>query len=97
MIQEVTNKKNSLAITSDRWHVVHAAWSGGSAADPRFVRSIVSEHENRETATGAARALVATLQPKMKDRPAEGRDQVFVRRPDFKSLKSTAKRVKRAR
>jgi len=35
----------------------------------------------------------ASLKPAMADRPASGRDQVFVRRPDFKSLKSTSKRV----
>ncbi len=93
MIQEVVNQKNSPAVTSDHWHVVHAKWAGTTPEDSRFVRSIVSEHENRDSAARAARGFVASLKPTIADRPASGRDQVFVRRPDFKSLKSTSKRV----
>ena len=97
MIQEVINRKNSPAVTSNRWHVVHAQWSGDAAKDPRFVRSIVSEHEDRASAATAAREFIASLKPTMAGRPVAGRDQVFVRRPDFKSLKSTSKRVKKHR
>lgn len=95
MIQEVVNHKNTPAVTSDRWHVVHAKWTGLAPGASRFVRSIVSEHDSRDSAATAARGFIAMLKPTMADRPTEGRDQVFLRRPDFKSLKSTSKRVER--
>jgi hypothetical protein len=95
MIQEVLNHKMTPALTSDRWHVVLAKWTDQAPGVSRFVRSIVSEHDTRDSATTAALGLKATLKPAMADRPLEGRDQVFVRRPDFKSLKSTNKRVPR--
>ena len=95
MIQEVVNKKNLPALTSDHWHVVHAVWTG-DAAKPSFVRSIVSEHEDRAAATVAARQIVTSMAPSMMSRPRLGRDQIFVHKPDYKSLK-TARRVAKRR
>lgn len=96
MIQEILNKKNLPAITSDHWHVVRARWSGDASGRPSFVRSIVSEHEDCGAATAAAEQILTSLGETMNEREPDARDQVFVRRPDFKSLK-TAKRVSKRR
>ena len=95
MIRE-TLKKNSLAVTSDRWHVILARWSGDPTGEPRFERSIVSEHDDSAAALNAARAIKSEIAPNMAIRSPETRDQVFVRRPSSTSLK-TAKRVERRR
>jgi hypothetical protein len=97
MIQEVLNHKMTTALTSDRWHVVLAKWTNLAPGASRFVRSIVSEHDTRDSAATAALGLRETLKPAMIERLPEGRDQVFVRRPGFKSLKSTNKRMPRRR
>ena len=96
MIKETFNRKSSPALTSDRWHVVHARWSGASSGAPRFERSIVSEHDDSATAASAARKVLSSLAREMAARSRETRDQIFVRKPDYKSLK-TAKRVERRR
>jgi hypothetical protein len=96
MIREIVDEKNNPAVTSDHWHVIHARWSGDPSGEPRFVRSIVSEHEDSAAALSAARAIKSSMAPSMRDRSRETRDQVFVRRPSSKSLK-TARRVKRRR
>jgi hypothetical protein len=96
MIRETLSRRRSPALTSDRWHVVHARWSGDRSGEPRFLRTIVSEHEDRVAARSAARAVVDSIAGEMADRPQELRDQILVRRPGFKSLKS-AKRVQRRR
>lgn len=90
MIQETVSRKNAPVVTSDHWHVLHARWSGGSS----FERSIVSEHDDRGSAATAARAMHKGLAPDMASRPREGRDQILVRHPNYKSLK-TAGRAKR--
>lgn len=95
MIRETLNKKSTLAVTSDRWHVVYARWSGVVAEVPRFERSIVSEHDDKAAAVEAARRLASTYPAEMADRPRERRDQVFVRRPGYKSLKSAKRTEKR--
>jgi hypothetical protein len=87
MIQETLSPKKHPAITSDKWHVVRARWTGRSGV-PRFERSIVAEHADRRSATVAARALVSDLADEMTGRARETRDQVFVRRPNFRSLKA---------
>jgi len=87
VIREVKSRRKNPAITSDRWHVVHACWSGNADGDALFDRKILSEHEDWETARSAARKLMASLSLEMGDRPREQRDQVFVRKPNFKSLK----------
>ena len=95
MIRE-TIKKNNPAVTSDRWHVIIARWSGDPSGEPRFERSIVSEHDDSTAALSAAREIKSALAPQMATRSRETRDQVFVRRPSSMSLK-TARRVERRR
>jgi hypothetical protein len=95
MIKEVRNEKEELAVTSDRWHVIHARWSGDSGA-PLFVRSIVSEHADSATALRAGRELKSSLLAGMASRPRLERDQVMVRRPASESVK-TSGRVSRRR
>jgi hypothetical protein len=96
MIRETLNKKSAPALTSDRWHLLRASWNGADAPVPRFERTIVSEHETRADARIAARELVRQVQAEVAGRPREQRDQVLVRRPNYKSLKS-AKRAERRR
>jgi hypothetical protein len=59
---------------------------------PRFVRSIVSEHEEKAAAMVAADALAVALESEMAGRPPAERDHVFVRKPHFKSVKVTSRR-----
>lgn len=96
MIRETTSRRNHAALTSDHWHVVRACLSGEPSEQPRYLRSIVSEHDDRVAAVTAARQIFRSLAPEMADRPRGVRDQIFVRKPDFKSLK-LAKRVTRRR
>jgi len=93
MIRETISRKQTPAVTSDHWHVVHASWTGNTS-EPRFVRAIVSEHDDREAAVNAARGLVSTLSAEMRTRPLASRDQIFVRRPDYRSLRD-AERIAR--
>ena len=94
MITAVKTRKGTDAITSDQWHVVHARFLGGDERG-RFGRSISSEHVDRVACVKAARALVARIRAEAGDVPDDPRDQVFVRRPGFKSLKTANHRVKR--
>ena len=96
MIRDTVSHKKNPALTSDHWHVVHARWTGEAEGEAQFVRAIVSEHEDSASAANAARKIVTALTPEMVKRPRAGRDQIFVRRPDFKSLK-TAGPAKRKR
>ena len=96
MIRETSSSKNSPAVTSDRWHVVRAAFSGEATGAPRFARSIVSEHEDRAAAVTAAREVVSSIAPEMAARAPRERDQIFVRKPEFKTLK-LARRVHKRR
>jgi hypothetical protein len=90
MIQESLSKKNAPVVSSDHWHVLLARWSGGAS----FERSIVSEHDDQGSAATAARAMHTKIKPDMASRPRVGRDQILVRHPNYKSLK-TAGRAKR--
>jgi hypothetical protein len=54
----------------------------------------VSEHDDRAAAVTAARAIVRSLIPEMAKVPRDERDQILVRRPEYKSLK-TGPRVRR--
>lgn len=92
MIKETVSHKNNPSLTSDRWHVVHARWSGDAAGEPKFERSIVSEHDDQESAAVSARSLETSLASEMNDRKPEQHDQLWVRRPDFKSLKNARRR-----
>lgn len=94
MIKETNSRKNSPAITSDQWHVVRASWNGLLGGEPRFDRAIVSEHEDRRSAQLAGRALAEQVAREWSGRPAEHCDQVLVRPPDYKSLKSSKRIVK---
>jgi hypothetical protein len=94
MIQETLSNKQRPALTSDRWHVVHARWSRNPSGRSTFLRSIVSEHEDRDAAVRGARELVERLAAEMAVRPLSERDQLFVRKPGFRSLK-TSGRVER--
>jgi hypothetical protein len=76
--------------------VVHARWSGRYEGRPRFSRTILSEHADRASAAQDARQIVSRLSPQMADRPAAERDQLFVRKPGFRSLK-VAGRIQRRR
>jgi hypothetical protein len=96
MIRETNSSKNSPAVTSDHWHVVRAAFSGETSGAPRFARSVVSEHEDRAAAVIAARQMVSSIAPEMAAREPDERDQIFVRKPEFKTLK-LAKRVQKRR
>ena len=86
MITDVQTSKGTSAITSDQWHVVHSRLVDGGAKR-RFVRSIHSEHADRLSCRKAAFALQARLDAESAGVPEEERDQVFVCRPRFKSLK----------
>jgi hypothetical protein len=96
MIQATVTKQKSPAITSDQWHVVHARWTSTPSDDPRFERMIVSEHESSTAAVASARALFSSLQSILTTRPFGERDQVFVRKPGYRSLKN-ATRVRQRR
>jgi hypothetical protein len=86
VIRDALTSKGAEAITSDRWHVVHSRFTPGSGK-LRFVRGISSEHPDRADCLRAARALAQQLATQSGSVPATERDEVFVRRPNFKSLK----------
>jgi hypothetical protein len=96
VIRDTVTRSNRPAITSDHWHVVRARWAGDESDDPEFTRSIVSEHPDRNSAVAAARELRASIDVTLGARPSAQRDQVFVRKPAFKSFRS-AKRVQKQR
>jgi hypothetical protein len=93
LIREILNAEKQLAVTSDCWHVIHARWSGAPGT-PRFIRSIVSEHEDSASAVKAAKDLKGSLARAMGSRPKEARDQVIVRRPASESLKNDGRLAK---
>jgi hypothetical protein len=92
VIREVLTKKGAPAITSDQWHVVHAHFTAGLRGAP-FVRGISSEHAERSECVAAARQLRGSLHEQNAAVAAAERDQVFVRRPHFKSLKRARRRL----
>jgi hypothetical protein len=94
LIREILNADQEPAITSDRWHVVLARWSG-EPGEPRFERSIVSEHADSAAALSAARELKASLAPGLASRSRETRDQVIVRRPASESLRNAGRLERR--
>jgi|SRR5882672_5269011 len=95
MIQETLSRNSNPALTSDRWHVLLARWSGKSKADPRFTRSIVSEHDDHASAVTAARGMLSSRSAEMAKTPVATRDQILVRRPAYKSLVSAKRRERR--
>lgn len=97
MIHEDFNAAQRPVWSSDRWHVVHARWVGNRDEAPRFDRTIVSEHDDRDAARSSARELIASLVAELAERSPATRDQVFVRRPGFQSFKNATRIVKRPR
>lgn len=91
MIREVLNSKGSHAITSDQWHVVLSHFTTVLKGPP-FVRKVCSEHDDRAACVKAAKELRAKLAREGPNVPAEERDEVFVRKPNFKSLKLARRR-----
>jgi hypothetical protein len=87
MIQEVRTKSGAEAITSDQWHVIHARLTDSRGPRP-FTRSIESEHSDRAACLVAAKALLVKLRATAKGKKAENTDEVFIRKPGFKSLKA---------
>jgi hypothetical protein len=96
MIQDTVTSRKVPAITSDQWHVVHARWTCNSRDEPRFERIIVSEHRDSKEAVESARSLLSSLQDQV-TRPRGERDQVFVRKPGYRSLKDARRVVRRRR
>jgi hypothetical protein len=95
MIKDALTRRGNPATSSDQWHVVHARWCGKDANHPPFARKVVSEHgDDRAAAVVAAKRLLAKIKDAMKGRPLAERDQVFVRRPEFCSLKFSAHRFR---
>lgn len=90
MIEDVLTSKGSPAITSDQWHVVRSHFTDAEEAKP-YVREVVSEHANRLESRKAARTLQALLDVEVK-KTLHPRDQVFVRPPNYKSLKRSRQR-----
>ena len=86
MIRDVSTSKGADAITSDHWHVVHSRFAV-VRGEPGFARGIHSEHEDRAGCRQAAKELRTRLASENKAVPAAERDEVFVRRPNYKSLK----------
>lgn len=94
MITDVKTRKGTDAITSDHWHVVHAQCTG--AGERRlYHRRIESEHDDRTACVAAARALCRQLRADGGATAGSRRDEVFVRRPGYKSLKVARSRRRR--
>ncbi len=96
MIRDTTHKSQAAAVTSSEWHVVHARWNGAVDGSPVFERMIVSEHADHKAARTAARSLGISLADAMEKRPLARRDQVLVRKPEFKTLKHAGRVEKTA-
>lgn len=87
MIAEAKTSKGSAALTSDLWHVVHSRFMYRGSRRP-FLRSIHSEWRDRASCRAAAKALRLQLRQDNGEVPASERDEVFVRRPNFKTLRT---------
>ncbi|MBI5434624.1 MAG: hypothetical protein HZA52_17465 [Planctomycetes bacterium] len=97
MIRETRTPNRNPAITSDRWHVIHARWDGIVRTEPLFVRTIVSEHDQRAAAINAALELEKTIATDMADRDAATRDQIYIRRPAYTSLVTSPRLARRTK
>lgn len=95
MIDETTSPRGRPALTSDRWHVVLARWSGDLGLRARFERAIVSEHADHASAVAAARQWHAQFTQQARTRAREHCDQVFVRQPRFRTLRRAKRHVRR--
>lgn len=88
MIQEVVTKKGAAAITSDQWYVVHSRFVDRPGELP-YMRGIHSEHADRLSCRKAAAALRERIQADNAAAPPDQRDEVFARKPLFKTLKAS--------
>jgi hypothetical protein len=95
MILDVKTSKGVAAITSDHWHIVHSRLIEGGGKRP-FSRIVHSEHADARACRKAARELRLKLATEAAGVPLEEQDEVFVRRPNFKSLKHARARRKSA-
>jgi hypothetical protein len=86
MITEVMTTKGIPAITSDQWYVVHSRLVDASGKRP-YSRGIYSEHADRPACQRAAKLLRIKLAGEGTDVPDAERDEVFVCKPGFKTLK----------
>ena len=86
MITEVVTSKGVPAITSDQWHVVHSRLIDGGGKRP-YSRIVHSEHADAPACRKAAKELRLKLAHEAIGVPEAERDEVFVCRPNFKSLK----------
>lgn len=84
MKREVRTTGGAAAITSDQWHVVLARMTHPGSVRP-YVRTVASEHEDRASCVRAAAAMRRRVAAA--GLPEAERDEVAVRRPNFKSLK----------
>jgi len=86
VIREVQTDAGSAAITSDQWHIIHSRYVFDGAKRP-YLRSVHSEYEDRTACRQAARALRQQLLAQETGVAIDQRDEVFVRKPNYKSLK----------
>lgn len=86
MISEVHTESGASAITSDQWHIIHARYTFDGAKRP-YLRSVHSEHADRTACRRVARALREQLLAQENGVAMDQRDEVFVRKPGFKTLK----------
>lgn len=94
MIAEVKTGQGLDAITSNQWHVVHSRLLCAGTKRP-FARRIASEHPDRESCCAAAKLLRERVGAASAGVPIAEREEVFVRRPNFKSLKLARQRLRR--
>ena len=97
MITETLNEKQHLVLVSDRWHVVHARWERNLTKAACFTRTVFSEHDDRATAVKSARALMDKIVAELAERPLALRDQIFVRKPGYQSLKRAHRLVRKSK
>jgi len=95
MITDVKTSKGVAAITSDHWHIVHSRHIEGAGKRP-YSRIVHSEHEDAPACRKAAKELRVKLATEAVGVPTEEQDEVFVCRPNFKSLKHAKVRRKAA-
>lgn len=94
MIRDVMTSKGKPAITSDHWHVVHSRFLDAALSRP-FSRAINSEHDSRDECLLAARALrTKVAAPGV---PKQEQDEVFVRPPNYKSLKIAKRHLRKTK
>lgn len=91
MISPVQTAKGAEAITSDQWHLVHSRLLHPGERRP-FVRSVHSEHADRVACRKAAKALRVQLAKDWAAVPEDERDEIFVRKPGYKTLKAAKTR-----